>query len=136
MIPGKDSLYLAGMLAWIVMLVCAILNGAFREIVLAPQIGSAAQPLSGVTGAAIFTLITYMMLKWLGKPYSSRELLTLGVFWLLFIIVFEFTFGRYVMGKEWGDLLAAYDLRTGNLWSLLLLYTAFLPLLVSRWFKG
>jgi len=78
--------------------------------------------------------MSVVMLKWLGKPYSSRELLTLGISWLVLIVVFEFTFGHYAAGKEWADLWAAYDLRTGNLWSLLLLYTVFLPLLVSRWF--
>lgn len=131
--PGIKALYVAGMATWFIMLISAILNGVMREIILAPRLGAAALPLSALSGAAIFTLLTYVMLKRLGNIYTNRELLTLGFLWLIFTILFEFIFGHYALKKEWSDLLSAYDLRTGNLWSVLLLYMAFLPLLVAKW---
>lgn len=134
MFEGNYALFIAGIIAWFAMLIGAIFNGALRENVLEPRLGSAALPLSGMTAAVIFTLITYIMLTWLDHMYATRELLMLGLFWLLLTVVFEFAFGRYVLRKNWGELWAAYDLRTGNLLSLVLLYIIFLPLLVSRWF--
>lgn len=128
-------LYAAGLIAWLAMVAGAIANGALREYVLAPQLGTAALPLSGVTGSAIFTLITFVLLKRLGMTHTSRELLMLGLMWLALTVAFEFAFGRLAMGKSWGELLAAYNLRTGNLWSAVLVYIAFLPLLVSRWLR-
>lgn len=133
MLEGGKNLYAAGLIAWLAMAAGAILNGALREYALAPLLGAAALPLSAVTGSAIFTLITYVLLKWLGRTRTKRELLMLGLMWLALTVAFEFGFGRLAMGKSWGELLAAYDLRTGNLWSAVLVYITFMPLLVSRW---
>lgn len=135
MFRGNDNLYVAGLVAWITMLVGAVLNGVLREKILAPRIGSVALSLSAVTGALIFTLITYLLLKWLHKVYATQALITLGIIWLLLTVVFEFTFGHYVLGKDWSELWAAYDLRTGNLWSALLLYIVFLPFILAKWLE-
>ncbi len=135
MFAGGKTLYSAGLAAWLAMVAGAVANGALREYVLAPQLGAAALPMSGVTGSAIFTLITFVLLKRLGSTHTGRELLLVGLMWLALTVAFEFGFGHLAMGKSWGELLAAYDLRTGNLWSAVLVYITFLPLLVSRWLK-
>ena len=133
MVNGLNPLYKAGTIAWVAMLIAAVLNGAFREMVLVARFGPISLPLSGISCAIIFTLITYIMFKCLGGTYTIREVLMLGLVWLLVTVAFEFVFGHYVLGSGWDELIEAYDVTTGNLWSVLLLFTFFLPLMVSRW---
>ena len=125
-------LYEAGFVAWLAMLVCAILNGLFREQLLQKVVGKAALPLSGFSGAVLFTFVAYTMFLRLEASYSAQEYLFLGLFWLCLTILFECAFGRWVLKKTWRQIAGAYDIRTGNLWSLLLLYILALPYVVSK----
>lgn len=125
-------LYEAGFVAWLAMLVCAILNGLFREQLLQKVVGKAALPLSGFSGAVLFTFVAYTMFLRLEASYSAQEYLLLGLFWFFLTIFFECAFGRWVLKKTWRQLAGAYDIRTGNLWSLLLLYILVLPYVVSK----
>ena len=125
-------LYEAGIIAWVVMLFGAILNGGLREKIIQPRIGEFALPLSALSGAVIFTGITYVMFKWSGLICTTQETFILGSIWLILTILFEIGFGRYFLKESWGKLLKAYDVRTGNLWSILLLYLFVLPFFVSK----
>ncbi|MBL8446270.1 MAG: hypothetical protein JNJ44_02530, partial [Zoogloeaceae bacterium] len=50
-----------------------------------------------------------------------------GIGWLASTVVFEFGMGRWVLGKPWSDLLAAYTFTDGNLWPLVLLTVLLAP---------
>ena len=129
---GVCLLYEAGFIAWLGMLVCAILNGLLREQLLQKVAGKAALPLSSFSGAVLFTLVAYIMFCWLNVSYSVQENLFLGLFWFFLTILFECAFGRWALKKTWRQIVEAYDIRTGNLWCLLLLYILALPYVVSK----
>jgi len=125
-------LYEAGIIAWVVMLFGAILNGGLREKILQPRVGALALPISALSGAMIFTGIAYVMFQWVGILYTRQEMFILGLIWFVLTILFEIIFGRYVLKVGWKKILEAYDVRTGNLWIILLLYLFFLPFIVSK----
>lgn len=116
---------------WAAFIPIAIINGLIREKVLAPTLGSRlALPLSGLSCAALFFLLVYFSLPWLG-PLTSRRCAVIGATWLVATVAFEFFFGSLVAGKPWRELLQAYDPTTGNLWLLVLLVIALSPVCVA-----
>jgi hypothetical protein len=117
---------------WASFIPIAILNGLLREKCLVPLLGHRlALPLSGISAAAIFFLLVFFSLPWLGplKPYQYR---LIGLAWLAMTVLFEFLFGRLVAHKSWVQLLQAYDISTGNLWLLMLLVIAVSPFFAAK----
>jgi len=126
------TLFLKSTIVWTSFIPIAILNGLLRERCLSPLLGKRlALPLSGISAAALFFLLSWFTIPWLGplKPYRYRQI---GLAWLGATVLFEFLFGRLAAGKPWGELLQAYDISTGNLWPLVLLVIAVSPLLAAR----
>lgn len=78
---------------WLVILFCAVLNGALREIFLIPNLGVfIAQILSGVLLSAIILLFSYGFIPRLGI-LSKVQIFYPGLFWLVLTVLFEFGFG-------------------------------------------
>jgi hypothetical protein len=55
---------------------------------------------------------------------TTQDAISVGAIWVVLSVVFEFGFGHYVEGDSWSDLLESYDLTVGNLWILIVLWTA------------
>ena len=85
-----------------------------------------------LTGSIAFFALTWAMLHRDAPRQSDRWLLGLGTVWVAATIVFEFTFGHWVMGHSWSYLLADYNLFAGRLWTLVLASVAVAPLAVKR----
>lgn len=116
---------------WLVILVCAVANGALRESVLIPHLGKAPGfLLSGVLLSALILVITFLALPWLGV-HRPAQLIGIGVFWLVLTLVFELSFGRF-QGKPWATILEAYTFKDGNIWPVVLLVTAAAPYVAAR----
>jgi hypothetical protein len=125
-------LFVKALLAWCILMLLAVANGLLRENVLDPLLGERrALPVSGITLSILILGVTQALLPWFG-PLSDLQLWLLGGFWLLLTIGFEFAFGRTVVERSWPQLLAAYDITSGNLWLLVLLTTTAAPWLASR----
>jgi hypothetical protein len=119
-------------LIWLLLIPLAIGNGILRERVLTPALDSSlAQPLSGILLSMLIVLVTWFALPWFGA-LRARQYAAIGIEWLLLTLLFEFVFGRYVAGKSWHELMAAYDVTTGNLWLLVLVVIAGSPSAVAR----
>ena len=112
------------------MVFLAILNGIFRESVLAERLSDLrAHQLSCLTGLLLFFAYTWLLsLRW--PLESASQALIIGVIWLVLTVAFEFSFGHYVAHHSWGRLFQDYNLMAGRLWVLVLLGVAFLPLIV------
>lgn len=41
--------------------------------------------------------------------------------WMILTVVFEFSFGHYVVGGSWSKLLSDYNILDGRVWSLFIL---------------
>lgn len=119
---------------WIVLVLCAIANGGFREAVLTPRLGpSAAHVLSTLMLSAIVILLAVASVAWIG-PRSRGDAILVGLLWLVLVLAFEFLAGHYVFGNPWEQLLADYNVFEGRIWPLVLVAMFFAPLIayVSR----
>lgn len=117
---------------WLFILVCAVLNGAFREAVLLPRLGAPTGFVaSGVLLSVFIVVVSITFIRWLG-PLNTSQSLRVGFFWLCLTLAFEFGFGRLEQHRGWSELLDAYTFKDGNLWPLVLVVIFFAPLVASR----
>lgn len=108
----------------------AILNGGFREKILIPSLGEqAALPASGILLCILILIVTVLLLHKLVKG-DSKIYWTIGVVWILLTIGMEFVV-RFIMNKTMDEMLAAYDIMTGNLWLLIVIFTG-----VASWLSA
>jgi hypothetical protein len=109
-----------------------VLNGAFREAVLLPKLGTPiALLLSGGLLSVCIVVVPLVFVRWLGR-LSTSQALSVGLCWLCLTLGFEFGFGRLVQNQTWPELLEAYTFKDGNILSLVLVVTFFAPLLAVR----
>lgn len=127
------SVWFKATVLWLATLLLAVLNGALREGVLIPALGSfAAFIASGIILSVCIVSVACLATPWYGRLSAPRWLLV-GLYWLVLTLVFEFGFGRLVQHKTWDELLAAYSFHGANLWPVVLLVTLFAPWLGARW---
>jgi hypothetical protein len=112
---------------WLLFMVLAMLNGTLRVKVLTPFLGGKwSLPLSGILLAVAIFLVTYAFIPKL-KPPRQAGYWMIGGLWVLLTLAFEFLFGHYVIGESWSSLLEAYNIRKGNLWSLVVVVIFIAP---------
>jgi hypothetical protein len=125
-------LVLRSVAAWLLILALAVLNGMFREAVLAPSLSKpAAYLLSGLLLSSFILVVAVALEPWL-RPGSAARCLFVGFLWLCLTLVFEFGFGAVVQGRSREQMLEAYTFKDGNIWPLVLVVTFVSPLLASR----
>lgn len=118
-------------LAWLVILVLAVANGALREAFLVPHLGKHyGLLLSGFLLSVFIFLTAFLTLPWL-RANTPRQLIGIGVGWLALTLAFELAFGR-VQGKPWPVIFEAYMFKDGNLWSVVLLATLTAPYITAK----
>jgi hypothetical protein len=123
------QLLVQSILAWLVILGLAVANGAFRDMVLIPELGKVKGLLwSGILLGLLVSLVAYTFVR-LKQGITVLQSLLIGVLWLCLTLAFEFAFGRLVQGKSWDELLGAYTFKDGNLWSFVVLMTFLSPYL-------
>jgi hypothetical protein len=117
---------------WLLILVCAVFNGALREGFLVPHLGQvAALVVSGLVLSLCIVIVAVIFVPWFG-PLRTKNYVVLGAFWLGLTLAFEFGFGRVIQHKTWRQLLDAYTFQDGNLWPVVLVITGLAPLLAAR----
>lgn len=122
---------LKALVIWASILVLAVANGALRESVLIPGVGTpAALVLSGLLLSTLIIGVAYFSLPWL-QISRPVQLWTVGLVWLALTLVFEFSFGLW-QGKSWPELLEAYTFKDGNIWPIVLATTALAPYIAAR----
>ncbi|BAZ06650.1 hypothetical protein [Calothrix sp. NIES-3974] len=116
-------------LAWLPMVLIAIINAGIREYTYAKYLGELrAHQLSTLTG--IFALGLYIWLITSIWPiHSTSQAFIIGFIWLGLTLAFEFLFGHYVMHNPWSKLLADYNILAGRVWILVLIWTAIAPVI-------
>jgi hypothetical protein len=124
-------MFLRALVIWFAILALASLNGAVRDLIVAPRIGdTVARALSTVILCALVVLVTWLSIRWIG-PLNPRQALGVGLFWLVLTLLFEFGAGR-LSGMPWPTLLADYNVLQGRIWVLVPVVTFFAPLWVGR----
>jgi hypothetical protein len=78
-------------LAWLLLFVVLVANGAIRVLVLQP-------PLAGLSGLALVLLVSWLFVR--STPAAcSAHLWRVGGAWLIATVAFEFLFGHFVSGQ-------------------------------------
>jgi hypothetical protein len=122
---------LRAFIVWLGILVFAILNGAGREVILVPALGTEiAFVLSGALLSLFVIVIAYISLPWLG-PARPIGLLSVGLGWAALTIIFEFSLGLW-QGHSWSFMLAAYKFEHGNIWPIVLVVVASAPYVAAK----
>lgn len=122
---------LKALVIWVGILVLAVANGVLRESVFVPWLGTpTALVLSGLLLSALIIGVAYFSLPWL-KISRPVILCVVGVGWLAFTLVFEFSLGLW-QGKSWFELLDAYTFKGGNIWPVVLAVTALAPYMAAK----
>jgi len=120
------------LLAWLVLLALAVVNGAAREAWLIPRIGGlAGHAVSSLSLSALIFLLSWLTIGWI-NPATARDAFLIGLVWLTLTLAFEFLAGHYVFRKSWNELLADYDVLSGRMWVLVLVTTTLAPLLTAN----
>ena len=120
------------LLAWVLLLVLAILNGAGREALLSPGLGAAAgHILSSVLLAGLICLTAWLTISWIA-PGTARRAWAVGLLWVGLTVAFEFLAGHYAFGQAWPTLLADYNVLRGRVWLLVLVATLVAPAWARR----
>lgn len=121
------------LIAWLVMLLLSIANGALRDFTYGKHVSELlAHQLSSLSGAVLLGVAIYWFVRhW--PPASGRQALNIGLFWMSLTVAFEFLFFHFIAGHPWVELLANYDLCEGRLWPLLLAWIAIAPYFFYRY---
>lgn len=122
---------------WFIMVVIAVVNGFFGDLVVSMFIGGYKAHLYKTffiitvifIGARIYVLKTADLAS-TGSPYLPA--LSAGLLWLCCSVIFEFVFGHYVFRFPWEKLFADYRIWEGRLWSLVLASEVVMPL-INAW---
>jgi hypothetical protein len=122
----KKSLFI-----WLAIIPLAILNGALREGVINPLTGvKYGLPLSGVSLCCIIFALCWFCIPRIGKG-TAKTYWIIGLWWMILTVFFETGFGL-LMGNTFAELVKAYDITTGNLWLLCVLFTGTTPRLIAK----
>lgn len=111
---------------WAGMVVFAVGNGFFGELVVGPRLGEYAGHLyKTVLAVVVIFIVSRYFVGYLSAQVPEGELfmraVVTGAFWMVLSMNFEFLAGHYVFGFPWEKLLADYRIWQGRLWSLVLL---------------
>lgn len=119
-------------LAWLILLVAAIINGTIREAVYKNRLGELhAHQVSTLTGFILFGLIIWGLSR-LWPLQSAKQAWTVGFIWLALTLTFEFLFGHFVAGHPWSKLLHDYNIIEGRVWPLILIWVTIAPYVFYR----
>ena len=121
-----------GAAVWAGILLAANANGALRELVLRPSLGSRAAPVvSTLLLCGAILLLARLSVGWIA-PAGAPAAWRVGVLWLFLTLAFEFLAGHYVFGDTWERLVSEYDVTAGRLWVLV----PITALIAPRWAWG
>ncbi len=118
----RDYHLIRYVIAWIPMLLIAITNGAFRQLLLEkvmPELR--AHQLSTVIGSVVIGIFIWAVVH-LWPLASTRQALLIGIIWLALTVASEFVFGRFVMHRPWSRLLSDYNVLKGRMWVVFLIW--------------
>lgn len=87
------QLFLYAIGIWFILVIVAILNGAFREGFIRPGLGEyPGHILSTIILVVIIWIATYLFIRAVDRRASNTDFLLIGVLWLVLTVIFEFLF--------------------------------------------
>lgn len=121
---------------WFILLITALLNATLREAtykpLLEPLIGSFAHQISSVVGIALFYGVIYWFLKKQWGSYQRRDVLLVGILWMVMTIGFETWMNVAIRQLTFMEVVETYALWRGELWPLVLLSLVVSPMVIYK----
>jgi hypothetical protein len=125
---------LRGLVVWLVIIAVETVHGIARTLWVEPLVGALrARQIAVFTGSMLILTIASLFVRWLGAT-SRRELVHVGLSWLVLTLAFEIALGR-ALGASWDRIASDYDPRRGGLLLLGMVVLATAPLL-ARWIRS
>ena len=117
---------------WLPGIPIAIINGSIRTYIYSEYlIALKAHQLSVLSFVILFGLYVWLVFPWL-RLKSRKDSFIIGANWVLFTILFEFIFGHFAMGHSWETLFHDYNLFSGRLWVLVLVWILLAPYVIFQ----
>jgi len=120
------------LLVWCLLAAVATTNGIVRQV----TYGKLVSELTAHQISTATAIIASGLLVWFVSRYwpfeSASQAWTIGFSWLVLTIAFEFGFGHFVVGHSWETLLADYNLRSGRVWGLFLVWVTVMPFAIFK----
>lgn len=133
----KKNFWRAGLLTWLALPPLAFVNAALREWLWQPVFGHrAAEWIAVVLLVALSVIVAYALLRAHRDTVGATRLWGLGAVWAGLTVAFETALFGVVMGYTADELLAAYDVRGGSLWSLVVIGVFAAPRIAGRLIAG
>ena len=130
MFGGCLKVIIKSLFVWLMIIPIAVLNGLVRDCVMQSLLGRYALPLSGITLCALIMALAWLCIPRLGVS-RPRQLAVMGLVWAWLAVVFEGVLGL-ALGRSLADVLAAYDMTSGNLWPLVVLCVGCAPWVAAK----
>ena len=126
----RDPSVRAWLVAWVGGSVLGIANGVIRETTYKNRVGDlTGDQISAATLIALLALYFWLLeRRW--PLATTRVAFAVGAVWIVLTVAFEFLFGHYLDKKSWSELFGNYDIKSGNLWLLVLVWIGVGPAVV------
>ena len=95
-------------LVWMLIMLAETGHGMVREVFIAPVIGGLrARQIGVLVGCVLIFVIAWLTARWMNAT-TRRQQLTVGAFWVLLTVIFEFALGR-ATNLSWARILSDYN---------------------------
>ena len=112
-----------------------VLSGMLRDGVITPLIGEGiSRPLSGIIACVVIVVATYGLLPKLGQA-KAWEYVVIGAVWVVMANIFDLSMYFWYPGladTPWTEFFKVFDVRTGDLWLVVMLVCLVSPILVAK----
>ena len=115
---------------WLMIIPLAVINGLVRDCAMQSLLGRYALPLSGIALCGLVLALAWLCIPRLGVSRPG-QLVSMGLVWAGLAVVFEGVLGL-AMGRALAEVLAAYDMASGNLWLLVVLCVGCAPWVAAK----
>jgi len=124
------------LIAWIGLVILAIINGAIREFLYQKHTGEhKGHQISTFTLLILITIYSFLIFNTWNIP-SFTYAIYIGLIWLILTLAFEFGFGHFISKKSWNILFREYNIFKGRFWPLILIWTALLPFIYYKFIQN
>ena len=129
---GSPGTIWRGVAVWFCIILVEVVHGIARTMFLAPVLGDLrARQLAVLTGSLLILLVAMSFIRWI-RPADVADAMRVGLVWLALTLVFEVSFGRFVVHATWSRIGSDYDLSRGGLLPIGLLVLTMAPFISAR----
>lgn len=129
----KTDILKKTLFTWFLFVPLPIINGILREAFYKKIIGVQMAEIFGTIFIYVaFVIVANLFFRKIITGLSNNTLLTIGFIWVAMTVVFELGLGIFVLGQPMQELLQAYNLLAGRIWSIVVLTIFFTPFIVRR----